>query len=99
MKIIQRDQADRVIAGEIAQIRQVGRRGQQQPVDLELLHGVANSLLSNSEISLGACDGSLHVVPVVQNAREKSLGQYPRFAAIVNGWRECVVDWANVERA
>ena len=39
--------------GEIAQISQVRRMGQKQPVQLEMPHGIANGLVPDFQVSLG----------------------------------------------
>ena len=40
------DQADRVFAGEVGEVRQVRGMGQEQPAELQLAHGVADAFLA-----------------------------------------------------
>jgi hypothetical protein len=54
------DEPDRVVAGEVGQVRQVRRVREQQRVELELLHRVADGLVTDFEVRFGASDGDLH---------------------------------------
>ena len=63
-EIICRDQPDGIVAREIRQVGQIGRMGEEQPIQLELLHRVANGFVSDLQICFSTTDNGLHAFPV-----------------------------------